>query len=82
MVSVIVIDSTVYAQHQEYIIEVFNNTIIAAATAQIVSKSRTMLLLCTPIFKWGGNYLYKLISMRCRHKLASIKVFVVMPHTY
>ena len=51
MVSVIVIDSTVYAQHQEYIIEVFNCTIIAAATAQIVSKSRTMLLLCTPIFK-------------------------------
>ena len=32
--------------------------------AQIVSKSQTMFLLCTRIFKWGANCLYKLISMR------------------
>ena len=47
---------------------VSNCNIIAAALAQIVLKSRTVLLLCTPIFKCGGNCLNKLVSMRCGHE--------------
>ena len=69
--------------HSSFFKGFYYYTMLVAATAQIVLKSQTVLFLCTPtfpIFKFCVNCLYKLINTRRGHKLASIKVFVAMPH--